>query len=126
MIVGIGVDIVEISRFDRFVQEENQILLDRLFTKREQGYCFAHRYSGQHFALRFAAKEAMLKALGTGLRDGMTWLDMEIVNNSMGKPEIVMTGKVSERYVASGGTACHLSLSHDAGSAVAMVILEAL
>lgn len=124
MIIGTGIDIAEISRFERFVQENNFPLLERLFTVRERDYCTARRLSAQHFALRFAAKESFLKALGTGLRDGLSWLDMEIVNDELGKPVMELSGKAAELFIARGGARCHLSLSHDAGCAVAMVVLE--
>jgi len=124
LIIGTGIDIAEISRFERFVRENNTALLERLFTLRERDYCLARRLAAQHFALRFAAKEAFLKALGTGLRDGINWLDMEVVNDELGKPLLELSGRAAEHFVQAGGGSCHLSLSHDAGCAVAMVILE--
>lgn len=124
MIIGTGIDIAEISRFERFVVENNIALLDRLFTPRERQYCSARRLAAQHYALRFAAKEAFLKALGTGLRNGICWLEMEVVNDDLGKPVLELSGHAAAHFVAAGGDRCHLSLSHDAGCAVAMVILE--
>ncbi|HZV82560.1 MAG TPA: holo-[acyl-carrier-protein] synthase [Geobacteraceae bacterium] len=124
MIIGTGIDIAEISRFERFVSERNVALLERLFTLRERQYCSARRLAAQHYALRFAAKEAFLKALGTGLRNGINWLDMEVVNDDFGKPVLELSGNAAAHFVAAGGDRCHLSLSHDAGCAVAMVILE--
>lgn len=124
MIIGTGIDIAEIARFERFVAENNHALLKRLFTPFELEYCSARRLAAQHFALRFAAKEAFLKALGTGLRDGINWLDMEIRNDDLGKPFLGLSGKAAEKFASAGGGNCHLSLSHDAGCAVAMVILE--
>lgn len=124
MIIGTGVDITEIARFERFVKEDNQPLFRRLFTQPELDYCLARKLAAQHLALRFAAKEAFLKALGTGLRDGISWLDMEVRNDELGKPFLDVSGKAAEQFAAAGGGNCHLSLSHDAGCAVAMVILE--
>ncbi len=124
MIIGTGIDIAEIARFERFVRENNRPLLERLFTPREHAYCTARKLSAQHFALRFAAKESFLKALGTGLRDGLSWLDIEVVNDDLGKPLLELSGKAAEFFVARGGGKCHLSLSHDAGCAIAMVVLE--
>jgi holo-[acyl-carrier protein] synthase len=124
LIIGTGIDIAEIARFGRFVAENNQSLLKRLFTPLELEYCLARRLSAQHFALRFAAKEAFLKALGTGLRNGINWLDMEVRNDDLGKPVLRFSGKAAEALAAAGGQNCHLSLSHDAGCAVAMVVLE--
>lgn len=124
LIIGTGIDIAEIARFERFVSENNLALLQRLFTPGEYAYCTARRLSAQHFALRFAAKESFLKALGTGLRDGINWLDIEVVNDELGKPVLLLTGKAAELFALKKGEKCHLSLSHDAGCAVAMVVLE--
>jgi len=124
LIIGTGIDIAEIARFERFVKEDNQPLFRRLFTRREMDYCFARKLAAQHLALRFAAKESFLKALGTGLRDGINWLDIEVVNNELGKPVLELSGKAADFFVAAGGWKSHLSMSHDAGAAVAMVILE--
>lgn len=124
MIIGTGIDITEISRFERFVRENNVALLERLFTGQERQYCSARRLAAQHYALRFAAKEAFLKALGTGLRNGINWLDMEVVNDDLGKPALELSGLAATHFETAGGARCHLSLSHDAGCAVAMVILE--
>lgn len=124
MVFGTGVDIVDVTRFERFVRENNTSLFDRLFTRREQDYCAARKWSAQHFALRFAAKEAFLKALGTGLRDGLSWKDMEVVNDHLGKPDLLLSGKAAELFQEHGLSRCFLSLSHDGNAAIAMVILE--
>lgn len=124
MIIGTGVDIVDISRFERFVAEGNEALFRRLFTAGERSYCEPKRSKAQHYALRFASKEAFLKALGTGLRQGITWKDMEVANDSQGKPHLLLTGRAAELAALSGVGSCHLSLSHDGGVAVAMVVLE--
>ena len=125
MIIGTGIDIAEISRFERFVKEDNQPLFRRLFTRPELDYCFARKLAAQHLALRFAAKEAFLKALGTGLRDGINWLDIEIRNDDSGKPHLFVSGKAAVQMAIAGGEKSHLSLSDDGGFAIAMVILEA-
>jgi holo-[acyl-carrier protein] synthase len=125
MIFGIGVDIVDTGRFERFVREDNQPLLERLFTPVEFAYCAPKKQCATHYASRFAAKEAFLKALGTGLRDGLSWHDIEVVNDRLGKPSLRFTGKAAELYGAHNLKACHLSLSHDGSAAVAMVVLEA-
>ncbi|MDD2900019.1 MAG: holo-[acyl-carrier-protein] synthase [Desulfuromonadaceae bacterium] len=124
MIYGIGTDIVEIVRFQRFLDAGNSALLDRLFTLKEQSRCSSRKDAASCLAGRFAAKEAFLKALGTGLRDGISWLDMEVVNDSLGKPELLLSGKAAERYQCSGMTRVHVSLSHDGGNAIAIVLLE--
>lgn len=124
MIVGTGIDIAEIARFERFIKEDNQPLFRRLYTQLELDYCFAKRFAAQPLALRFAAKEAFLKALGTGLRDGINWLDIEVRNDEFGKPHLIVSGKAALRLAAIGAEKSHLSLSDDGGFAIAMVILE--
>jgi holo-[acyl-carrier protein] synthase len=124
LIFGTGVDIVEIARFERFLQQGNDSLFQRLFTVLEIEYCAAKKQSAQHYALRFAAKESFLKALGTGLRDGLSWKDMEVVNDHLGKPELRLYRRAEEMFREAGLNACFLSLSHDAGCAIAMVVLE--
>lgn len=124
MIYGVGIDTVDITRFERFVRENNLPLLERLFTGGEHEYCRARKQSAQHYALRFAAKEAFLKAVGTGLRDGLSWKDMEVVNDHLGKPDLVLHGRASEVFSSLGLSRCFLSLSHDGNAAVAVVVLE--
>lgn len=124
MIYGTGIDIVEIARFDRFQQQGNDALFKRLFTEAEIAYCAPKKQSAQHYALRFAAKESFLKALGTGLRDGLSWHDIEVVNDELGKPELKLYGRAQEMFRKAGLSSCFVSLSHDAGCAVAMVVLE--
>ena len=124
MIYGTGVDIVEIARFEKFLKQGNDALFHRLFTQGEIDYCAAKKNCAQHYALRFAAKEAFLKALGTGLRDGLSWKEMEVVNDALGKPGLSLSGRADELFRRAGLASCFLSLSHDAGCAVAMVILE--
>lgn len=125
MILGIGVDTVEISRIQRFLDDGNQPLLDRLFTDHEQQYCLKRKQAAACLAARFAAKEAMVKALGTGLRDGLSWVEMEVVNDSLGKPELQLFGKTEKLVAERGELTIHLSLSHDGDNAVAFVVLEA-
>ena len=124
MVFGIGVDIVEIARFERFLREGNDALFLRIFTPLEREYCSCKKLAAQHYALRFAAKESYLKALGTGLRDGLCWKDMEVANDALGKPELRLSGRALEMFRERELTSHFLSLSHDAGCAVAMVVLE--
>lgn len=124
MIIGTGLDITAIARFERFVSEQNEALFRRVFTDSERAYCEPKQKKAQHYALRFAAKEAFLKALGTGLREGMSWKEMEVRNDRLGKPLLILTGRAAELASERGVAACHLSLSHDGGVAVAMVVLE--
>ena len=98
---------------------------ERVFTARERDYCDARgAASPQHYAARFAAKEAALKALGTGWSGGVGWQDVEVVNDSSGRPELVLSGTALELFRLAGATRAHLSLSHTAEHAVAQVIFE--
>ena len=124
MIYGIGTDIVAIERFQRFMTTGNSAILERLFTPVERSRCGSRKDAASCLAARFAAKEAFLKALGTGLRDGISWQDMEVSNNALGKPELVLSGKAAEQFQAKELVSIQLSLSHDGGSAIAMVVLE--
>jgi holo-[acyl-carrier protein] synthase len=124
MIYGIGTDIVAIDRFQRFLDKGNSALISRLFTPAERSYCESRKDTASCMAARFAAKEAFLKALGTGLREGISWQDMEVTNDVLGKPEMKLSGKAGEFFVAHEIHRIHLSLSHDGGNAVAMVVLE--
>lgn len=126
MIFGTGVDIVDISRFERLLEEGNVRLFERLFTSHEVEYCAGKAHSAQHYALRFAAKEAFLKACGLGLREGLTWHDVEVVNDTLGKPELRLHGKAQQIFTDMDLSKTFVSLSHDGNFAVAMVVLERL
>ena len=121
MIVGIGVDVVDLARFDRAVQRTPK-LLDRLFAESEQSSS-GRRLATHSLAARFAAKEALIKALGDST--GVTWHDMPIVSDGQRNPSFALTGGVEAIAADRGITAIHLSMSHDAGVAIAYVIAEA-
>jgi holo-[acyl-carrier protein] synthase len=126
MISGIGVDIVAVERFRTFIDNGNNAIIERLFTPDERSKCMGRKDAASCFAARFAAKEAFLKALGSGLRDGITWQEMEVSNDCLGKPELILAGKAAEQFHFKRLTGIHLSLSHDGGNAVAMVVLESI
>jgi holo-[acyl-carrier protein] synthase len=115
MIVGIGVDVVDIARFGRSL-ERTPPLRDRLFARVERDLPLSS------LAARFAAKEALIKAVGDS--SGFTWQDMVVKSDPNRRPRLVTTGPVAERLAALGVTTTHLSLSHDAGIASAFVVLE--
>lgn len=115
MVVGIGVDLVNITRFEEHVAKTPK-LLERLFNASELDAPI------KTIAGRFAAKEALIKALGGS--DGVAWHEVEITKNSEGKPEINTLGETSKTLTAAGISKLHLSISHDAGMAVAMVVAE--
>jgi holo-[acyl-carrier protein] synthase len=124
MIFGIGTDIVATERFQRFLDKENTALLERLFTTAERTRCLSRKDAASCLAARFAAKESFLKALGTGLRDGLSWLDMEVIHDELGKPELKLSGKAAQVIRGEAVAGIHLSMSHDGGNAIAMVVLE--
>ncbi|HIJ96909.1 MAG TPA: holo-[acyl-carrier-protein] synthase [Desulfuromonadales bacterium] len=126
MIYGIGVDIAAISRFQRFLVENNSALLIRLFSENELNTCGKRTDAASCLAARFAAKEAFMKALGTGLRDGLSWHDIEVRNDELGKPELLLSGRAQELFTTRQLQSALLSLSHDGGQAIAMVVLESL
>jgi holo-[acyl-carrier protein] synthase len=122
-ILGHGIDLVEIARIRRLHEEHGQHFLDRVFTPAEQEYCAANpkRYF-EHLAGRFAAKEAVLKVLGTGWRGGISWTDIEVVKDSMGQPGIRLTGECERIAVERGITSWLVSLSHIETHATASAI----
>lgn len=125
MIVGLGTDLARISRFEKFLADGRQGLLERLFTHGERDYSCAHKAPAPHLAARFAAKEAFLKALGLGLRDGLSWQDIEVVRNELGAPSLCLKDRAAAIVAQRGIITVHLSYSHDGDYAVATVILEA-
>jgi holo-[acyl-carrier protein] synthase len=123
LVFGIGTDIIEIGRVDEKLRRTAG-LKKRVFTPREIAYCESKARSAQHYAARFAAKEAFLKAIGTGWRNGFRFVDIEILNNEQGKPELFLQGKVKIFCEENGITGLHVSLSHIKDVAKAVVVLE--
>ena len=95
MILGLGNDIVEIERIKGVMERYPKRFLDRIFTSREQDYCLKRKDPALHFAGRFAAKEAVVKALGTGFSSGLSWQDFEILPNSLGKPDVFLSASAA-------------------------------
>src|ERR1051325_907590 len=124
MIVGIGIDIIEVARI-REVLLRTPRFRERVFTSAERAYCDSRgAVAAQHYAARFAAKEAALKALQTGWRGGISWQDVEIGVRDSGAPYLIFQGQVLELFEKSDATAAHLSLSHTSEHAIAQVVLE--
>ena len=124
MIVAIGIDIIEVARI-REVLARTPRFRERVFTAAERAYCDGRgAVAAQHYAARFAAKEAALKALETGWRGGISWQDVEVASRDSGAPYLVLHGPVLELFRNSGAAAAHLSLSHTTEHAIAQVILE--
>ena len=123
MIFGVGTDMIEVSRVSRSLSRTAG-LKDRLFTAGEIAYCESKHRSAEHFAARFAAKEAFLKALGTGWRGGLRFDEIEIVNDEVGRPSVAVHGRVKEFCEANRIAGMHVSLSHLKETAAAVVVLE--
>lgn len=122
MILGIGTDIVDVARMSKSI--ENEKLKERLFSLNEIAYCKLKANKAENYAARFAAKEAFSKALGTGFRGEIAFLEIEIVNDELGKPSIKTSGKTSELIIQRKIKTIHVSLSHTKEMALATVILE--
>jgi holo-[acyl-carrier protein] synthase len=121
MIKGIGVDILEIDRIGRIIGTHGTTFLQRVFTPAEIRYCSGKRNAAQHFAARFAAKEAVSKALATGMRGEFSWKNIEVMNDPLGQPHIAFSGTLKE---ALAHARVHVSLSHSQSHVVAMVVME--
>ena len=124
MIIGTGIDIVSIDRIERLMARWGDLFLGRVFTKKEIARCQRRARPPECFAIRFAAKEAFLKAIGWGLRNGVQWTDIEVENDPMGKPMFSFHRKAKEVYETLRIEKALLTLSHDRPYAVAHVLLE--
>lgn len=123
MIYGIGIDTIEVARIHNQLTGGERFKT-RIFTPAEIDYCEAKKNKAQNYAARFAAKEAFFKALGTGWRGGLAFTQVEVRNDSLGKPEIHVRGKAQELIEANGITNIQVSLTHLKDIASAIVILE--
>jgi len=125
MIVGLGIDAVDISRAERMFADKPERMLERLFGETERAYLATKPQPAQHMAVRLAAKEAAFKALaGNELARGIGWRDVEVVSRGDGSPELRFYGRAAERLAELGAARVHVSLTHSAATAVAVVILE--
>jgi holo-[acyl-carrier protein] synthase len=125
MIAGIGVDIVEISRLERAIQEHGDRFVNRVFTRREIEYCELIARKAERYATRFAAKEAARKAIGAALPvTSLSWQDVEIISSTEGAPQLQFHGRAAEIVNELKITRAHVSLSHAQEQAVAFVVLE--
>ncbi len=121
-IIGIGTDITECLRIARMIERHGELFVNRVYTSEEITYCQRRKQSTQHFAGRWAAKEAVLKALGTGWRRGITWRDVEIRNEPNGKPVVAVRGGAKEVVEQLGITKILVSISHCRTHATAYAI----
>lgn len=124
MIFGVGVDIILIKRMDNAIQRWGERFINRIFTEQEQKLCLSRANPVAHFSMRFAAKEAFSKALGTGMKRGIRWQDIEIYHEQGRRPMIRLHGRSKELSESLGIENVHVSLSDDTDYAIAMVILE--
>ncbi len=125
MIVGTGVDIVETPRISQALKRHGERFTRRIFTPGEIAYCEKFKNRAERYAARFAAKEAAFKALGTGWRKGVRWLDVEVRHQPSGKPELHLSGRAAEEAVQLGVKRMAVSLSHAEHYVVAQVIFDA-
>lgn len=122
MIYGIGIDLVKIGRMKEAVDRWGKRFLDKIFTEDEVAYCYEKQEPYLSLAVRFAAKEALIKAIGSEVFVPLT--DIEVVNNKNGRPSISAKGKLQEFFKKKAIKNCHLSLSHEKEFGIAHVVLE--
>jgi holo-[acyl-carrier protein] synthase len=124
MIVGTGIDIAEVPRIREAIARHGQRFLHRIFTEGEIQYCESKANRVERYAARFAAKEAGMKAIGTGWNHGVRWRDIEVARKPGGRPTLLLHGKAAEFAARLGAVNIALSLTHTAEQAMAQVILE--
>jgi len=122
-LVGIGIDVVEVSRIKSSLDEFGEKFITRIFTKVEREYCEKQKLPELHFAARFAAKEAIAKSFGTGIGKEIGWLEMEITRRPSGEPEVQLTGGAAEYANARGVTQVMVSLTHAKHYAAANAVI---
>jgi holo-[acyl-carrier protein] synthase len=123
-ILGTGTDIVECLRIAQMIERHGELFLTRVYTDHEIAYCTARKAATQHYAGRWAAKEAVLKALGTGWRRGISWRDIEVRNDRNGSPAVILSGGARDAMEQSGIRRLHITISHCRCHAVAYVVAE--
>src|ERR1700737_2518800 len=124
LIVGMGVDIAEVQRIQAAIQRHGEVFLRRIYTPAERDYCDRFKNKFERYAGRFAAKEAAMKALGTGWRAGVRWVDLEVVREESGRPTMVISGQAGKIAQKLGVKRIALSITHTETQALAQVIFE--
>ncbi len=124
MILGTGIDIIEVSRIHAAHQQFGERFLQRVLRPAEIAYCLSFKHPAPHLAARFAAKEAISKAFGTGIGSALGWQDVEVCRHESGQPFVLLHGKGADLMAKVNGTRLHLSLSHTEGYAAAVAVLE--
>lgn len=121
-IVAHGIDLVDCPRIEQMIDRHGERFINRVFTKAEQAYAEANRNKVEKLAGRFAAKEAVLKLMGTGWRGKIAWTDIEVKNNEMGRPEVTLAGQVKEIAERLGVEYISISITHTANFAIASAV----
>jgi len=124
VIIGLGLDIAEIDRIEAAIARHGAPFLERVYTAREVAYCESHKGKFERYAARFAAKEAAMKALGTGWRHGVRWRDIEVVREASGKPTLLLEGATRQIADRLGVKNIALTITHSGNFALAQVIFE--
>jgi holo-[acyl-carrier protein] synthase len=124
MILGTGIDLIEVERVEASYQKFGERFVKRILHPDEIAYCLAHKHPAPFLAARFAAKEAVSKAFGTGIGAALGWHDIEVQRKPSGEPFVVLHGNGLKLLAERGGRAVHLSLTHTTLNAAAMAILE--
>jgi holo-[acyl-carrier protein] synthase len=121
-IIAHGIDLVDFERIEQMLERHSERFLDRVFTPREQADASASKNRIEKLAGRFAAKEAVMKLVGTGWRDGIAWTDIEVINNALGQPQVMLAGKVREIADAHHIEQVTLSITHTSNFAIASAV----
>lgn len=121
-VIGIGTDIIECLRIAQMIDRHGELFINRVYTPMEINYCNSRKQTTQHFAGRWAAKEAILKALGTGWRKGISWRDIEVRNDPLGKPVVGLRGGAADLVAQLGIAEMQVSISHCRSHAMAYAI----
>jgi holo-[acyl-carrier protein] synthase len=121
MIDGIGVDVIDLERLERVLKKWGTLFLEKILTEKEIAYCQSKQHSAQHVAARFAAKEAIAKSFALGWRGAFRWKDIEIINDELGKPHVILTNKLQTLFA---DRTIHLSLSHSEKTIIAFAVIE--
>ena len=121
-IIAHGIDLVDCPRIEEMIKRHDQRFINRVFTSREQAYADSNKDSVEKYAGRFAAKEAILKLMGTGWRGKIAWTDIEVVNNIAGQPEVTLCGEVKKIAEGLGIKHISVSITHTANFAIASAV----
>ena len=124
MIIGLGMDLIEVSRFETELRDRGDGLIEEVLLPSEIAYCRDKRRACPYYAARFAAKEALFKALGTGMTGGMSWHDAEVLRDGKGRPSLALTGETLKVAGEMGVRKVSVSLTHSDEYAAAVVTLE--